>query len=82
YKTIDARDFYTNPIQQSARSWMNEPFRLADESIDKPFLEGAEASGLLNLKGHRSVGGKCASIYKGLGLDAVAALVAYKEEFE
>ncbi len=43
YKTIDASDFYTNPIQPSARSWMNVPFRLADERLDKPFLEGAEA---------------------------------------
>ncbi|MFX6258665.1 aminotransferase class V-fold PLP-dependent enzyme, partial [Acinetobacter baumannii] len=40
YKTIDASDFYTNPIQPSARSWMNVPFRLADERLDKPFLEG------------------------------------------
>ncbi|WP_079454830.1 aminotransferase class I/II-fold pyridoxal phosphate-dependent enzyme [Pseudomonas aeruginosa] len=82
YKTIDASDFYTNPIQPSARSWMNVPFRLADERLDKPFLEGAEARGLLNLKGHRSVGGMRASIYNALGLDAVEALVAYMAEFE
>ena len=49
---------------------MNVPFRLADERLDKPFLEGAEARGLLNLKGHRSVGGMRASIYNALGLDA------------
>ncbi|AMR67647.1 3-phosphoserine/phosphohydroxythreonine transaminase [Aquipseudomonas alcaligenes] len=82
YKVIDASDFYTNPIQSSARSWMNVPFRLADEKLDKAFLAGAEARGLLNLKGHRSVGGMRASIYNATGLDAVEALVAYMAEFE
>lgn len=82
YKAIDASDFYTNPIQPSARSWMNVPFRLADEKLDKAFLAGAEARGLLNLKGHRSVGGMRASIYNATGLDAVEALVAYMAEFE
>jgi len=82
YRAIDASDFYANPISANARSWMNVPFRLADEKLDKPFLAGAEARGLLNLKGHRSVGGMRASIYNALGLDAVEALVAYMAEFE
>ena len=82
YKAIDASDFYTNPIQPSARSWMNVPFRLADEKLDKAFLAGADARGLLNLKGHRSVGGMRASISNATGLDAVEALVAYMAEFE
>ena len=82
YKAIDASDFYTNPIAHNARSWMNVPFRLADDKLDKPFLAGAEARGLLNLKGHRSVGGMRASIYNAVGLDAVEALVAYMAEFE
>ena len=82
YSFIDASDFYTNPIQPSARSWMNVPFRLADEKLDKAFLAGADARGLLNLKGHRSVGGMRASIYNALGLDAIEALVAYMAEFE
>ncbi|MOA19088.1 Phosphoserine aminotransferase [compost metagenome] len=82
YGFIDSSDFYTNPIQPAARSWMNVPFRLADEKLDKAFLEGADARGLLNLKGHRSVGGMRASIYNALGLDAVEALVAYMAEFE
>jgi phosphoserine aminotransferase len=82
YKAIDASDFYSNPIQSSARSWMNVPFRLADEKLDKAFLAGADARGLLNLKGHRSVGGMRASIYNATGLDAVEALVAYMAEFE
>ncbi|AJE22123.1 Phosphoserine aminotransferase [Azotobacter chroococcum NCIMB 8003] len=82
YGFIDASDFYTNPISTNARSWMNVPFRLADEKLDKAFLAGAEARGLLNLKGHRSVGGMRASIYNALGLGAVEALVAYMAEFE
>ena len=57
YGFIDSSRFYTNPISVNARSWMNVPFRLADERLDKAFLAGADARGLLNLKGHRSVGG-------------------------
>ncbi|MBF0676428.1 3-phosphoserine/phosphohydroxythreonine transaminase [Pseudomonas sp.] len=82
YSAIDASAFYTNPIAKNARSWMNVPFRLADEKLDKAFLAGADARGLLNLKGHRSVGGMRASIYNAVGLDAVQALVAYMAEFE
>jgi len=82
YGFIDASDFYTNPISVNARSWMNVPFRLADEKLDKAFLAGAEERGLLNLKGHRSVGGMRASIYNAVGMEAVEALVAYMAEFE
>jgi phosphoserine aminotransferase len=82
YAFIDASDFYSNPIAPAARSWMNVPFRLADERLDKDFLAGADARGLLNLKGHRTVGGMRASIYNATGLDAVEALVAYMAEFE
>ncbi len=82
YSAIDASEFYSNPISRNARSWMNVPFRLADEKLDKAFLAGADARGLLNLKGHRSVGGMRASIYNAVGLDAVQALVAYMAEFE
>ncbi|MGY4535320.1 phosphoserine aminotransferase [Pseudomonas sp. TE3786] len=82
YGAIDASGLYSNPIAINARSWMNVPFRLADERLDKPFLAGADARGLLNLKGHRSVGGMRASIYNAVGLDGVQALVAYMAEFE
>jgi phosphoserine aminotransferase len=50
---------------------MNVPFRLADDRLDKPFLAGADARGLLNLKGHRSVGGMRASIYNAVDINAV-----------
>ena len=82
YRFIDGSDFYSNPVAPAARSWMNIPFRLADEKLDKAFLAGAEERGLLNLKGHRSVGGMRASIYNAVGLDAVQALVTYMAEFE
>lgn len=82
YGYIDGSGFYANPIAVADRSWMNVPFRLPDERLDKPFLAGAEARGLLNLKGHRSVGGMRASLYNAVGLDAVEALVAYMAEFE
>lgn len=82
YGAIDASDFYSNPINPADRSWMNIPFRLADERLDKPFLAGAEQRGLLNLKGHRSVGGMRASIYNAVPEAAVDALVAYMAEFE
>ena len=82
YAAIDASELYTNPINVADRSWMNVPFRLADDRLDKPFLAGAEQRGLLNLKGHRSVGGMRASIYNAVPEAAVDALVAYMAEFE
>lgn len=82
YHAIDGSELYSNPINPVDRSWMNIPFRLADDRLDRPFLAGAEERGLLNLKGHRSVGGMRASIYNAVGQDAVDALVAYMAEFE
>ena len=61
---------------------MNVPFQLRDERLDDAFLAGAKAAGLVQLKGHRSVGGMRASLYNALPLEAVAALVAYMKEFE
>lgn len=82
YQAIDASEFYSNPINPVDRSWMNIPFRLADDRLDKAFLAGAEEHGLLNLKGHRSVGGMRASVYNAVSQQAVDALVAYMAEFE
>jgi phosphoserine aminotransferase len=58
------------------------PFTLADDALDKTFLAEADAAGLLNLKGHRSVGGMRASIYNAVGEDAVDALIAFMQDFE
>ena len=81
YAYIDASGFYRNPVEKQSRSLMNVPFVLADEKFDKPFLAGAEEAGLLNLAGHRSVGGMRASIYNAVPEAAVDALVAYMKDF-
>lgn len=81
YDFIDASDFYANPVAVSDRSWMNVPFTLADSALDKAFLSGADEAGLLNLKGHRSVGGMRASIYNAVPEAAVDALIAYMSDF-
>jgi phosphoserine aminotransferase len=82
YDHLDASVFYKSPVQRDCRSLMNVPFKLRDESLDAAFLKGAEARGLLQLKGHRSVGGMRASIYNAMPVDGVRALVAYMKEFE
>ena len=81
YGYIDSQDFYSNPIVKEDRSRMNVPFRLRDDSLDAKFLEAAEARGLSQRKGHRSVGGMRASIYNAMPLAGVEALVAFMEEF-
>ncbi|GGO82667.1 phosphoserine aminotransferase [Marinobacterium nitratireducens] len=82
YGYIDGSDFYANPIDAGSRSWMNVPFTLADSALDKLFLEQADAAGLLNLKGHRSVGGMRASLYNAVPEAAVDALIDFMREFE
>ena len=82
YAAINASDFYSNPVQEDCRSWMNVPFILADAGLDAKFLQESKAAGLTNLKGHRSVGGMRASIYNAVSEDAVAALVEFMQEFE
>lgn len=82
YAAIDGSDFYNNPMALANRSWMNVPFTLADDSLDKLFLEQAEEAGLLNLKGHRSVGGMRASIYNAVPETAVDALIEFMQQFE
>jgi len=82
YNYIDSTDFYINNIALQNRSRMNIPFFLADESLNDAFLKGAEAKGLLQLKGHRMVGGMRASIYNAMPIEGVQALVSYMQEFE
>ncbi|TDG13514.1 3-phosphoserine/phosphohydroxythreonine transaminase [Seongchinamella unica] len=82
YAAIDSSAFYANPVEVQSRSLMNVPFTLADDALDKQFLAEADAAGLLNLKGHRSVGGMRASIYNAVGEDAVDALIAFMQDFE
>jgi phosphoserine aminotransferase len=82
YAAIDGSAFYANPVELASRSLMNVPFTLADDSLDKLFLAEAEEAGLLNLKGHRSVGGMRASIYNAVSEQAVDALIAFMQDFE
>jgi len=81
YDFIDDNDFYANPIEPRFRSWMNVPFTLADDALNGEFLKGADGRGLLNLKGHRSVGGMRASIYNAMPEAGVDALIQYMSEF-
>lgn len=82
YGYLDSTSFYRNPIHAPVRSRMNVPFVLRDESLNDAFLQGADAAGLTQLKGHKSVGGMRASIYNAVPLAGVAALVEYLKEFE
>jgi len=82
YQAIDQSALYSNPVETAFRSRMNVPFILADESLDKPFLAAAEANGLFELKGHRSVGGMRASIYNAMPEAGVQALIDFMAEFE
>jgi phosphoserine aminotransferase len=82
YDYLDSTGFYKCPVAREDRSLMNVPFRLPDEKLDEPFLKGAQARGLVQLKGHRSVGGMRASIYNAMPIEGVKALVVYMKEFE
>jgi len=82
YDAIDASGFYANPVDRDSRSWMNVPFTLAKPELDGEFLKQAEQEGLMNLKGHRSVGGMRASIYNAMPEEGVQALVDFMAEFE
>ena len=82
YAAIDASNgFYVCPVATSDRSRMNVPFTLKDANLDGDFVKQADALGLLQLKGHRSVGGMRASIYNAMPLEGVQALVNFMNEF-
>jgi phosphoserine aminotransferase len=82
YDALDTSRLYSNPIAPESRSLMNVPFWLKDPQLDAAFLQGAQARGLLQLKGHRLVGGMRASLYNAMSLEGVQALVAYLQDFE
>lgn len=81
YDYIDNSGFYSNPVAKPDRSWMNVPFVLADAALDKPFLKQADEARLLNLAGHRSVGGMRASLYNAVPEAAVDALIEFMKDF-
>ena len=82
YDALDASAFFSSPVVRADRSLMNVPFKLKDESLDAAFLKGAQERSMIQLKGHRSVGGMRASIYNAMPVEGVQALVAYMKEFE
>ncbi len=82
YAYIDSTaEFYKNPVELASRSWMNIPFTLKDATLDEEFLKGAKAAQLVQLKGHRSVGGMRASFYNAMPEAGVDALIAYMKDF-
>jgi phosphoserine aminotransferase len=81
YELLDTSSFYRNPVAKEDRSRMNVPFTLADPKLDEEFLKGAEKEGMVQLKGHRSVGGMRASIYNAMPLEGVRQLVEYMKDF-
>lgn len=82
YAALDGSSLYENRVQASCRSRMNVPFFLKDERLNEPFLADAKAAGLLQLKGHKSVGGMRASLYNAMPLEGAQALVAFLKDFE
>jgi len=82
YEYFDSTQFYHSPVHKADRSRMNVPFWLRDEALNDKFLLGAQQRGLLQLKGHRSVGGMRASIYNAMPIEGVRSLVDYLKEFE
>ena len=82
YDYLDQSEFYQSPVNKADRSRMNVPFRLKNEALDDAFLKQAKAAGLIELKGHRSVGGMRASIYNAMPVEGVQALVKFMRDFE
>ena len=81
YDLLDSNDFYHCPVAEADRSRMNVPFTLKNPALDGAFLKSAESYGLIQLKGHRSVGGMRASIYNAMPVDGVKTLVSFMQEF-
>jgi phosphoserine aminotransferase len=82
YEALDRSSFYANPVRKQDRSRMNVPFTLADSKLDDEFLKGAKERGMVELKGHRSVGGMRASMYNAMSIEGVRHLVDYMSDFE
>jgi phosphoserine aminotransferase len=82
YGFIEGSGFYKSPVAKNARSWMNVPFTLAKPELDKTFCDEAKKVGLVNLEGHRSVGGMRASIYNAMSIEGIEALIKFMKEFQ
>jgi phosphoserine aminotransferase len=82
YDFLDSSEFFKSIVEKEDRSRMNVPFTLRNDALDAEFLKGAESRGMVQLKGHRSVGGMRASIYNAMPIEGVQQLVSYMKEFE
>ena len=82
YGFIESSGYYKNPIAKNCRSWMNVPFTLPNAELDKTFCAEAAKAGLVNLEGHRSVGGMRASIYNAMPPEGIDALIRFMKEFQ
>ena len=82
YDCLDGSTFFRGTVVKEDRSIMNVPFVTPSADLDAEFIKGAEAKGLVNLKGHRSVGGMRASIYNAMPVEGVQTLVDYMKAFE
>jgi phosphoserine aminotransferase len=82
YDYLADSSLFASPVRAQDRSRMNIPFTLRDAALDEPFLKGAKERGMVQLKGHRSVGGMRASIYNAMPIEGVRRLVGYMREFE
>lgn len=82
YDFIDDSDFYRNDVFAESRSRMNIPFFLEDESLNEVFIREAEKNGILQIKGHRSLGGMRASLYNAMPVKGVRALIAFMRAFQ
>tara|TARA_Y100001970_G_scaffold289971_1_gene421988 strand:+ start:2462 stop:3538 length:1077 start_codon:yes stop_codon:yes gene_type:complete len=81
YNYLDQSSFYSNPVSKPYRSWMNIPFILARDDLEKKFIQSAEEEGLFNLKGHRTVGGMRASVYNAMPIEGIKKLITFMDEF-
>ena len=82
YDYIDASKLYSNPVVPEDRSYTNVPFVTGDKDLDTKFVKEAKEAGIVNIKGHRTVGGMRASIYNAMPLEGVEALIAFMKKFE
>jgi phosphoserine aminotransferase len=82
YDFLDVSSFFKSPVARENRSLMNIPFTLKNEALDDEFLKAAKARSMVQLKGHRSVGGMRASIYNAMPIEGVQMLVNLMKDFE
>ncbi len=82
YNYIDNSTLYQNHVNPKFRSWVNIPFTMTQDGLEKKFLKMSSDAGFKNLKGHRTVGGMRASVYNAMPIEAITKLITFMEDFE